>query len=180
MEITKDWFRSLTVQWKVFNERSFKSTTSLFLSWLGIIAAGTNRGHIAFWTYTPNRRTTDVEKHWVLQRAKQLAPGVAVRYLKVERDDRRFSSFDWEVSLDHIHSTVYNGIVWQPISCHKCSCWRMKICLQPIAIRCDVTSTGQYSPIMYLARRRSTEPNGGSCGILPFHHRQGWRIRHSI
>ncbi len=50
---------------------------------LGIIAAGTNRGNIAFWTYTPNRRTTDMEKHWNLQRVKPICAGVAIRNLKV-------------------------------------------------------------------------------------------------
>ena len=62
-----------------------KSNFRGFFSSLGIIAAGTNRGSIAFWTYMPNRRTTDVEKHWVLQRAKQLTHGVAVRRLKVRK-----------------------------------------------------------------------------------------------
>lgn len=48
----------------------------------GIIAAGTNRGNIAFWTYTPNRRTTDMEKHWHLQRVKSVCTGVPIRILK--------------------------------------------------------------------------------------------------
>ncbi|CAF1384504.1 unnamed protein product, partial [Rotaria sordida] len=48
----------------------------------GIIAAGTNRGNIGFWVYNPNRRTTDPEKHWILQRAKQIATGIPVRSLK--------------------------------------------------------------------------------------------------
>jgi hypothetical protein len=50
---------------------------------LGIIAAGTNRGNIAFWVYNPSRRTTDIEKHWNLQRAKSIATGIAIRSLKV-------------------------------------------------------------------------------------------------
>lgn len=50
---------------------------------IGIIAAGTSRGNIAFWVYTPNRRTTDMEKHWILQRAKPIANGVHIRSLKV-------------------------------------------------------------------------------------------------
>jgi hypothetical protein len=49
----------------------------------GIIAAGTNRGNIPLWTYTPNRRTVDIEKHWILQRAKSICTGIAVRRLKV-------------------------------------------------------------------------------------------------
>jgi hypothetical protein len=50
---------------------------------LGIIAAGTNRGNIAFWVYVPNRRTTDMEKHWNLQRVKTISTGIAIRSLKV-------------------------------------------------------------------------------------------------
>lgn len=49
----------------------------------GIIAAGTNRGNVAFWIYNPHRRTTEVEKHWILQRAKHIGNGVPVRALKV-------------------------------------------------------------------------------------------------
>ncbi|UJR28505.1 hypothetical protein I4U23_009743 [Adineta vaga] len=48
----------------------------------GIIAAGTSRGNIAFWIYTPNRRTTDMEKHWNLQRAKPICNGLPIRKLK--------------------------------------------------------------------------------------------------
>jgi hypothetical protein len=48
-----------------------------------IIAAGTNRENIALWTYTPNRRTVDIEKHWILQRAKSISTVIAVRRLKV-------------------------------------------------------------------------------------------------
>ncbi|CAF1379534.1 unnamed protein product [Adineta steineri] len=48
----------------------------------GIIAAGTNRGNIAFWIYTPNHRSTDMEKHWNLQRVKAVSAGVPIRTLK--------------------------------------------------------------------------------------------------
>jgi hypothetical protein len=51
---------------------------------LGIIAAGTNRGNIAFWVYTPNRRTPDIERHWNLQRAKTVSAGSPIRSLKVK------------------------------------------------------------------------------------------------
>ena len=52
---------------------------------LGIIAAGTNRGNIAFWVYTPNRRAADIEKHWNLQRAKTVSAGSPIRSLKVKQ-----------------------------------------------------------------------------------------------
>ena len=58
----------------------------------GIIAAGTNRGSIAFWVYNPNQRTADAEKHWTLQRAKTICNEVAVRKLKVASTQRAWTS----------------------------------------------------------------------------------------
>ena len=80
---------------------------------LGIIAAGTNRGNIAFWVYTPHRRSLDMEKHWNLQRVKSICNGVPVRSLKVSDTDPsisiRISHFFFPSSIV-LNVTVYRRI----------------------------------------------------------------------
>ncbi|CAF0995675.1 unnamed protein product [Adineta ricciae] len=48
----------------------------------GIIAAGTSKGNIAFWVYTPSRRAIDMEKQWNLQRVKHICNGLPIRKVK--------------------------------------------------------------------------------------------------
>jgi len=88
----------------IFIESIFSMITQSFF--LGIIAAGTNRGNIAFWVYTPNRRTTDMEKHWNLQRIKTICTGIAIRSLKV-----KYSYLFFTVICSFIFSIVHNEIV---------------------------------------------------------------------
>jgi hypothetical protein len=79
---------------------------------LGIIAAGTNRGSIAFWVYHPNQRTADAEKHWTLQRTKNICNEVPVRKLKVTSTQHA-----WTIVCIHPLrvSTARNGTVLRPI-----------------------------------------------------------------